>query len=61
MRDIRDVLKDKEAEMERITREIEALRLAERLLSEETGEKRVSAILEDSSRDRMTPKVKVFP
>jgi len=61
VRDIRDVLKDKEAEMERITREIEALRLAERLLSEETGEKRVSAILEDSSRDRMTPKVKVFP
>ena len=60
MRDLREVLRQKEVELERVTQEVEALRLAQRLLAEDADEKGRSGPAGDSSRDRTT-RVKVFP
>lgn len=63
MRNLQDVLKEKEAELARLNQEVEALRLVARLLADDSGEKNRSSIAGDSLRDRVavTPKVKVFP
>lgn len=63
MRDLQDVLRRKEVELERLTQEVEALRLVARLLSEENGDKGKASVPSDNSRNLVstTPKVKVFP
>ena len=62
MKNLQEVLKEKEAELTRLNQEVEALRLVARLLAEDTGEKGRPS-LGEASRDRTltAPKVKVFP
>ena len=63
MRNLQDVLKEKEAELARLNQEVEALRLVARLIAEDRGEKGRSATAGDGSRDRVPtpPRIKVFP
>ena len=63
MRNLQDVLKEKEAELERVSQEVEALRLVARLLAADGSEKGRPAVAADNSRDRVAapPRVKVFP
>ena len=62
MRNLQDVLKEKEAELARLNQEVEALRLVARLLADNSGDQGRSS-LGEASRDRtgMAPRVKVFP
>jgi hypothetical protein len=63
MRNLQDLLKEKEAELARVTQEVEALRVVARLLVEDSGDKGRSAPARDTSRDQVPvpPRVKVFP
>lgn len=61
MRNLQEVLREKEAELERVSQEVEALRLVARLLAEDGGEKGRSGLSGDNSRNLVTPRVKVFP
>ena len=63
MRDLQDILKRKEVELERLSQEVEALRLVARLLSEESGGKGKAGIAGDNSTNLVSPapRVKVFP
>jgi len=63
MRTLQDLLKEKEAELARLTQEVEALRLVARLIAEDSGDKGRSLPAGDASRDRVPvpPRIKVFP
>lgn len=56
MKNIYDVIRDKEEEMQRVKQELDALRLVARLLSDDVGEKGAS-----SSPQPAPSRVKVFP
>ena len=62
MRNLQDLQKEKEAELARLTQEVEALRLVARLLAD-SGDKGRSVPSGDASRDSVPvpPRVKVFP
>jgi hypothetical protein len=63
MRNLQELQKEKEAELARLTQEVEALRLVARLLAEDIGDKGRSAPAREASRDQVPvpPRVKVFP
>ena len=59
MKDINDVIREKESELARINEELAALRLAARLLSDEPMQES-RALREDSSKTA-TVRIKQFP
>lgn len=62
MRDIYQVLKEKEEELARITQEIEALRLVTRLLAADGSDKNRPSSPPDRSREPVAPRgIKDFP
>lgn len=60
MKDIHDVLTEKEEELQTVTQELNALRLVARLLSEDTGDGNPVAVSGDRAQAR-APKFKAFP
>lgn len=64
MRNIHDVITEKEAELQRVTQQLDALKLVLRLLTEDSPE-RMKATVADASRassgSTSAPRVKVFP
>ena len=62
MRDIQQVLKEKEEELARISQEVEALRLVLRLLATDGADKNRPAASLDRSREPVAPRgIKDFP
>ena len=62
MRDIFQVLKEKEEELAKIAQEVEALRLVVRLLDAESGDKNRSTPTMERSRELVSPqRIKDFP
>ena len=61
MRDIQQVLREKEEELARITQEIDALRLVVRLLSAEGDKNRPAPSMDRSREPAATLRVKDFP
>ena len=63
MKNLQELLKEKETELERLSQEVDALRLVARLLAENIGDKGRSAPAGDALRDLVSvpPRVKVFP
>ncbi len=62
MRDIHQVLREKEEELAKITQEVEALRLVVRLLSADGPDKSRPAVPADRPRELVVPgRIKDFP
>jgi hypothetical protein len=62
VKDIHQVLKEKEEELTRITQEVEALRLVMRLLSADGSDKNRPMVSPDRSREPVAPRgIKDFP
>lgn len=55
MRDINEAIRERESEMNRINGELEALRLAARLLEEDDGEVKRKAPSAAVAREKLTP------
>jgi hypothetical protein len=55
MRDIHEVIQEKESELQRIHGELDALRLAARLLEADEGEVRKKSPAPASTRESLTP------
>jgi hypothetical protein len=65
MRNIHEVIAEKEAELQQVVQQLDALRLVVRLLSEDLPERAKTGVGAESSRmsaaGMSAPKVKVFP
>ena len=62
MRDIYEVLREKEEELAKLTQEVDALRLVARLLTADGSDKNRSAPAVDRSREPVMPqRIKDFP
>jgi hypothetical protein len=61
MRDVHELLKEKESELQRVTQEVEALRLVVRLLAENTGDTSKATFTMDKPQAGQPPRMKAFP
>jgi hypothetical protein len=62
MRNVHELLKEKETELQRVTQEVEALRLVVRLMAETANDSsRAAAAGMDKFQPGQPPRMKVFP
>jgi hypothetical protein len=62
MRNVHELLKEKETDLQRVTQEVEALRLVVRLMAETPNDSsRAAAAGIDKSQPGQPPRMKVFP
>jgi hypothetical protein len=61
MRDVHELLKEKESELQRVTQEVDALRLVVRLLAENAGDTSKATFTMDKPQPGQPPRMKAFP